>query len=884
MRKKTIAVGLLVLASLTGCTSKEIVQEASVGQIADASEIPETVKANKSENKITTVKYSLGALKEKYDYDDSNYISPIYNVDQQTCFTFKFKSKVNPSKAITVHTDPSCNIESMVYQTNYGFVTEDNGREIVVAPTSPVLNTAGAGNAEMDTWGNAPIYYICIRYDMNSENVKELSDPIVVPFTIKRDVNMPNLKAVIDEDGTFKIKWNEVDGAKEYKVYKSTLEHDSAATKKNLTRQQCGYMGDHLELVKTTKDCEYIPEDWKNDTQMNGFNDQSIFVVAVTEDGKESGVSIPVSTWKYSMNAPRQLKDDLKYNNSYLQASAKIEMADGSEKMYPVNYYKEDGGYRYEIPGTTFTGHVDTDTDFGEQVINKTDTFNSLLEDQIEIPAVPDNTVKTNTEHVLNHKLKKVNMLQMRDGATLERAEIENVRMLARGVYSVDPLSIEYYDSSELDRDWVEESGNSSSNFETAAVDEKSDTVEEELQTEEETETDVSKVKEETEKDETIDETLESILETETDEETEDIIEETEETTEEDKKDDNEIEVYGSDYLVVADSAAEEYLALNIINSNEIIDLTVMPELQNQELLNDMYTKVVAQNPYGNYIRYTKIAEDGSHLKVSYAEDKETWERKKKEIADKAKEIDNEIIRDSMTDEEKIEAIWDYIVDRGSYNWDAIENAKYTYQIQGDLADNWTPYGTLMNDLAVCEGKSKAFITLAKEAGIDDVIEVTGSAGGPHAWNAVKLGDKWYYLDTTAGDQGPIEKYVYLSSAEYMSQLQDYVFDTGFCLDSDINEYVADSNDLSHDWYMTEHKLCNSRKEMEESFREQFESGSEVAVAKVAGEVTDEALMTTLNNLYSDGVISDDLVSRINMGGYSSGYCLIGHYDMEEEK
>lgn len=63
-----------------------------------------------------------------------------------------------------------------------------------------------------------------------------------------------------------------------------------------------------------------------------------------------------------------------------------------------------------------------------------------------------------------------------------------------------------------------------------------------------------------------------------------------------------------------------------------------------------------------------------------------------------------------------------------------------------------------MNDTAVCEGKAKAFIVLAKEAGLDDVIEVCGSAGEPHAWNAVKLEDTWCYIDTTAGNYGPIEK------------------------------------------------------------------------------------------------------------------------------
>lgn len=153
-------------------------------------------------------------------------------------------------------------------------------------------------------------------------------------------------------------------------------------------------------------------------------------------------------------------------------------------------------------------------------------------------------------------------------------------------------------------------------------------------------------------------------------EETEETVEETEETVKtesddseetasdnEDDIDDSTVKVYGSDYLVIADSTAEEYLALNFINSNKEIDLTVMPELMNYGELGDIFGKFMRQNHYGNYICDFDVSDDGTKLLIDYTEDKETWEHKKKEIHDKAKEIDSQIIKDGMTDEEKVGAI-----------------------------------------------------------------------------------------------------------------------------------------------------------------------------------------------------------------------------------
>lgn len=121
-----------------------------------------------------------------------------------------------------------------------------------------------------------------------------------------------------------------------------------------------------------------------------------------------------------------------------------------------------------------------------------------------------------------------------------------------------------------------------------------------------------------------------------------------------------------------------------------------------------------------------------------------------------AKDILREIINDDMTDYEKTLAIFEYLVDRVDYDYDAFEapfdekaNDNVCYYLEGVFEYN----------RAVCDGKSKAFVLLCRMEGIEALRDwgdsyFQGRAG--HAWNYVKLDGTWYMVDTTAGDAGII--------------------------------------------------------------------------------------------------------------------------------
>lgn len=93
--------------------------------------------------------------------------------------------------------------------------------------------------------------------------------------------------------------------------------------------------------------------------------------------------------------------------------------------------------------------------------------------------------------------------------------------------------------------------------------------------------------------------------------------------------------------------------------------------------------------------------------------------------------------KNCKNDLEKVKAIHDWMVKNISYDT--------TYR-QHNASD------TLNNKVAVCSGYSTLFWNFMKEMGIPCEIVLGYSRGSSHAWNEVKLGGKWYYIDVTWDD------------------------------------------------------------------------------------------------------------------------------------
>ena len=151
-------------------------------------------------------------------------------------------------------------------------------------------------------------------------------------------------------------------------------------------------------------------------------------------------------------------------------------------------------------------------------------------------------------------------------------------------------------------------------------------------------------------------------------------------------------------------------------------------------------------------------------------------------------------ITEGMTDYDKALALHDVVCANLAY--DDSQSREWIH----------TVYGAFVNKYAVCDGYSKAYQYLLNKAGIDSHIATGAGNGGSHAWNLVKLGDKWYYTDVTWDDQPYLDFYYeYFNLTEEQLTAKDHEINkTDYPLpicDTRFYIYKSKSSDMRAEWY-----------------------------------------------------------------------------------
>ncbi|MBJ8349381.1 hypothetical protein JHK64_01880 [Streptococcus sp. CSL7508-lung] len=216
-----------------------------------------------------------------------------------------------------------------------------------------------------------------------------------------------------------------------------------------------------------------------------------------------------------------------------------------------------------------------------------------------------------------------------------------------------------------------------------------------------------------------------------------------------------------SGYVEVEDkifstTALGEYLAAHMISGNDYIDISQFTEAVDTSFINDVISEIEYQNPTIPHIRNVQLSADNSKILVSYYDlDKETRNKKTKEIRDVLDKAVSEIITEGMTEIEKARAINQYIISNSEYDYEAFKQGKGSWLLDSDFADAYHAYGISVEHLGVCISYAQTFNYMAKKAGLE-VITVTGYVNGDqnagHAWNAVKIDGEWRYFDITWND------------------------------------------------------------------------------------------------------------------------------------
>lgn len=106
-----------------------------------------------------------------------------------------------------------------------------------------------------------------------------------------------------------------------------------------------------------------------------------------------------------------------------------------------------------------------------------------------------------------------------------------------------------------------------------------------------------------------------------------------------------------------------------------------------------------------------------------------------------------ELIIDTMTNEEKVKTIHDYIIDNTTYDTLKTEN------IHDDTYKSNTAYGVLIQGYGICSGYSDAISIFLNKLNIEN-YKISNDT---HIWNLVYLNGVWSHLDATWDD--PISKF-----------------------------------------------------------------------------------------------------------------------------
>lgn len=767
---KKFLLPLLLLAALffSGCDGSSETMQQTVKSTPDA--VGETPSSSSTPNHSSL---TVLDIKKKYDEEEQPAIMPMYNVEHDKKFKFKFKFNMRDlffyDSVVTVHTDRRALPESRVGNSNYLEDPDAEESVLVVEPLYAVLTSEETGRDEKTSWGYAPIYYLSINYDLDATELTKLEKPIIIPFTIKSELQAPNVRYEIDADGRFKLVWDKVEGAERYNIY---VVHSYDGEPINGPEQGYKYAYPFREGTVTDTEFQDFYGDGNNGLYYEEFEGKKIltaqnfivngqYYVTAEKDGNESNFGPPVSTMELSKYLPQYLEDRELYYKFYdtvhdLPKTAKVATIDRTIQnrslLYKDDIVEEDGYVLipFQVEGTVLNGYVTV-----------------LFFDEEEWK-------KVNQENIKNQRSQKKGFIQA-----------EN--------------STNYVPSPEV----------------PTIIGDNSTSIDE---------------------DELIDAQRKN----------------TERLVYEGNQEYVPLTDFAKQLKINADSAFEEYLALQLIAANSKFSLKAFPEAQSFDMISDTLEKVMYQNPlildvkeYGYDYRSLK-------LYVDYSDSTENIRKKQKEIIQEAHRLVKTIIKDGMSDDEKRKAIYDYLNDNTIYDDAALENAEQNNfrKVDSRFNDSFNTYGIMVNKVGVCASYASTYKLLSDLAGIETIV-VTGTLGNvPHAWNKVKINDEWLHVDATNNETNSGIPYMLYYSNDDTAQELQFMTNNKYWLDSELSRFKGTDN--SWDYYVSQGLEMDSVEQFNDELIKSIRQGSDRLIVRFNDPIDEDALVEVLFNVYSD--------------------------------
>ena len=158
--------------------------------------------------------------------------------------------------------------------------------------------------------------------------------------------------------------------------------------------------------------------------------------------------------------------------------------------------------------------------------------------------------------------------------------------------------------------------------------------------------------------------------------------------------------------------------------------------------IDDKSTSDDADYLYGNLMSFgynIKTDGDDSIVRFRFSNLESAAQLKKVNAA--SKKILKKLKVSKMSDVAKVKVIHDYVINLVQYDRTKTDHSAYGGLVAG-------------KHTTVCQGYTLIMYKLLTDAGLDaHYVRGTGDTGIGHAWNTVKIKNKWYFLDATWDDR-----------------------------------------------------------------------------------------------------------------------------------
>ncbi|HET6785959.1 MAG TPA: transglutaminase domain-containing protein [Erysipelotrichaceae bacterium] len=194
----------------------------------------------------------------------------------------------------------------------------------------------------------------------------------------------------------------------------------------------------------------------------------------------------------------------------------------------------------------------------------------------------------------------------------------------------------------------------------------------------------------------------------------------------------------------------KELALLSIIQERENV-LKVFYVSDNPISIDKTFAYIESVIPYPFNITMTEIpyTRNGEVLTTLFSIEIMPNDENYEVIFDTGKAWNQSIIKDGMSDKEKIKAIHDEIVLVTQYDTSILD-----IDLSASVRHpSFEATGVFNYNTAVCSGYSRAFNVLAHDQGIPSIM--VSSISMLHAWNLVYDGLSWKFIDTTFNDPIP---------------------------------------------------------------------------------------------------------------------------------